>query len=81
MTIIEKGFNPQTFGVYAFFEHKGSEFYADLCDTYEQGNECMIFRSLNKQVTSWSELYCKRGIPVNEESLLSCIQEFIESLN
>lgn len=81
MRIIDKGKNPHTFGYYAFFEHEGSEFYADLCFTYDQGNECMIFLSSNKQVTSWSELYCKRGIPVNEESLLCCIQEFIESLN
>lgn len=50
MEIIEKGFNPRTFGVYAYFEHKGFEFYADLCDTFDQGNECMIFLSSNKQV-------------------------------
>ena len=51
MEIIEKGFNPRTFGVYAYFEHKGFEFYADLCDTFDQGNECMIFLSSNKSKT------------------------------
>ena len=77
MNIIEKGYNPRTDGYYAFFEHNGYEFYADLCLTWDAGNECMIFASKDKQVTSWRELYCKRGIPVTEESLLRCIDEFI----
>lgn len=35
--------------------------------------------SVNKQVVSWHELYCKRGIPVTKESLEKCIREFIKN--
>lgn len=31
MNIIESGYNPQTGGYYAFFEHEGRQYYADLC--------------------------------------------------
>lgn len=54
-------------------------FYADLCDVFFLGEtECMIFHSKDKQVTSWSELYCKRGLPVTREALEECIREFIQ---
>lgn len=83
MNIIESGFNPQTSGVYAFFEHNVNEYYADLCllsYCYDNETECMIFASKDKQVTNWGELYCKRDIPVTEESLLRCIEEFVNTL-
>lgn len=81
MNIIEKGYNPRTGGYYAFFEHDGYEFYADLSYTFDAAEECMIFASKDKQVTSWRDLYCKRGIPVTESDLLDCIEEFVTSLN
>ena len=71
--------NPRTCGFYAFFTHDGFEFYDDLCLVPEGFNECMIFHSENKQVVSWHELYCKRGIPVTKESLEKCIREFIKN--
>lgn len=83
MNIIEKGYNPRTDGYYAFFEHNGSEYYADLCllpYSIDDDTECMIFASKDKQVTSWGELYCKRGIPVDEATLLRCIEEFVNTL-
>lgn len=71
--------NPMTGGYYAFFEHDGFEFYADLCLVPEGYNECMIFLSENEQVVSWHELYCKHGIPVTKEALKKCIREFIKN--
>lgn len=75
--------NPRTLGLYAFFKHKGSEYYADLCDvpwSIDYVNECMIFHAKDGQVTDWSELYCKRNIPITEEALAACIDEFKNSL-
>lgn len=71
--------NPQTGGYYAFFNHDGFEFYADLSLVPEGFSECMIFHSENKQVTSWRDLYCKINIPISEESLKECIKEFIDN--
>lgn len=76
--------NPMNFGLYTFFEHDGQQFYADLCDIpfseeyLDYENECMIFSSKDEQVTNWHELYCKRDIPVTEEALIECIEEFIK---
>lgn len=74
--------NPYTGGLYAFFEHEGCEFYADLSDIPGSDivgykNECMIFPAKDGKVTSWSELYCKRNIPVTIDSLAACIVEFV----
>lgn len=71
--------NPYNGGLYCFFEYDGHEFYADLCLTLFDGTECMIFHSKDQQVTNWSELYCKRSIPVTEEALTECVQEFIKA--
>lgn len=67
-------------GLYCFFNHNGKEYYADLCFVSFIGSECMIFHSENEQVTSWSELYCKRGIPITPESLRECVEEFVATL-
>ena len=90
MEIIKKGKNPRNGGLWATFTHEGKEFYADLCDMgnltpipgfwEDNGTEIMIFQSENGEVTSWRELYVKRGIPVTEKELLRCINEFVESL-
>lgn len=71
-------FDPRTGGVYCFFEHDGCQYYASLCLVPEGFTECMIFHSKDKQVTDWSELYCKRGLPVTREALEECIREFIQ---
>lgn len=72
--------NPLNCGFCCYFMHDGNEFYADLCDIFYLGEtECMISHSKDKQVTSWRELYCKRGIPVTKESLEKCIREFIKN--
>lgn len=46
-----------------------------LRDTYNHGNECMIFRD-----GTWNDLYCRRWIPVTKEQLISCIEEFVAEL-
>lgn len=74
--ILEFGVNPRNNGYYAFFIIGDTEFYADLANLLIIPTECMIFRSNNRQVTNWSELYCKRGIPATKESLLARIDEF-----
>lgn len=75
-------YNPRTEGLYCFFTHNGQEYYADLCDIiYADYTECMIFPSEDEQVTSWSELYCKRDIPVTEAQLEKCIEEFIKTID
>ena len=71
--------NPCNGGPCCLFEYDGHEFYADLCYLSFGGSECMIFHSKDQQVTNWSELYCKRGIPVTEEALTECVQEFIKA--
>ena len=83
MNIIESGYNPWTGGYYAFFEHEGRQYYADLCFlqyNIDSDSECMIFHSAEKLVIDWSELYCKRGISVSPEMLRKCIDEFINNL-
>lgn len=74
-------FNPRTCGLYTFFEYKGSEYYADLCDTIDYGNECMIFHAKDGLVTDWADLYCKRNIPITKEALTVCIEEFKAELD
>jgi len=77
MNIYEIKTNPFNLGLYCFFEHNGREFYADLCFVrHADYNECMIFSAKNEQVTSWTELYCKRNIPVTEDALIECIEDF-----
>lgn len=76
--------NPNTGGIYCFFEYKGLEFVADLCDipySIDYTNECMIFAAQDGKVISWDELYCKRNIPITNNSLIDCIEEFKRSLD
>ena len=40
----------------------------------------MIFHAKDGQVTDWSELYCKRNIPITKKALAACIDEFKDSL-
>ena len=39
-------------GYYCHFSHGKKKYYADLRDTYDHGNECMIFRD-----GTWNDLY------------------------
>ena len=59
-------------GYCCHFSHGKKKYYADLRDTYDHGNECMIFRD-----GTWNDLYCRRWIPVTKEQLISCIEEFV----
>jgi len=62
-------------GYSCHFEHDGVKYFADLRGTYDNGNECMIFRE-----GTWNDLYCRRWIPVTKEQLISCIEEFVAEL-
>lgn len=44
-------------GYCCHFSHGKKKYYADLRDTYDHGNECMIFRE-----GTWNDLYCRRWI-------------------
>lgn len=69
--------NPFNLGLYCFFEHNGSEFYAYLCFVpHADYTECMIFAAKDGQVATWAGLYCKRDIPVTEGALVKCIEDF-----
>lgn len=68
-------------GICALFNAGDQQYYADITHLTFVGNECMIFKAENDQVTSWSELYCNRDVDVSEESLKKCIEEFVSSLN
>ena len=75
--------NPNNGGLYCFFKHGGREYFADLCFLryhYEPETECIIFAAKDRQVTSWSDLYCRRGLAVTEENLAACVKEFIQGL-
>lgn len=65
-------------GLCAVFEWDGQEYFADLCVAPAVNfTECEIFQSKDGQVTNWGELYCRRDIPVTEEQLKKCVEEFI----
>lgn len=74
------GPNPRNGGYYSIFNVGDKAFYADICELHLIPTECMIFSYHDGKVTDWHELYCKRGLPVTEESLRQCIGEFIEQL-
>lgn len=67
-------------GACCFFNYEGKEYWADLTYLPIYGSECMIFPSENGGVTSWSELYCKRGISVCGTELKECVREFLETM-
>ena len=63
-------------GYCCHFSHGKKKYYADLRDTYDHGNECMIFRE-----GTWNDLYCRRWIPVTKEQMISCIGAFIAKMD
>ena len=74
-------YNPRNDGYCCFFEHNGKGYYADVCELkYDLMSECMIFAAQGQKVTSWTELYCARGVRVTPEGLRRCIEEFIGGL-
>ncbi len=88
LNIIENGYDIRRDAYYCVFEYDGKEYYADLCAwpdwkaPFGDISECMIFKSLNRQITdAGNELYCKRDIPVTELQLGKCIKGFINNLN
>lgn len=62
-----------------FFGYNGKHYYADLTMIPFCRSECMIFEVKDGNI-DWSELYCKRGIPVTEKELIKCIKEFCKEL-
>lgn len=77
--------NPHNGGFCCEFEHKGKKYYADLCKVFDYGcSECMIFgvneTKEGSKVDFGRDLYCKRNIPVSEESLKNCIEEFVKHI-
>lgn len=72
--------NKNNGGYNCYFEHNGNQYYADVAYTWDHGNECMIFPAKDNKVTSWGDLYAKTGVPISEESLRECIEEFISTL-
>lgn len=75
--------NTYTGGIYCFFEHNGEEFCADLSDvpfSIDYVNECMIFPAIDGKVVRYEDLYCKRNIPITDEALIACIEEFKSQL-
>lgn len=66
-------------GYCAYFFKNGRKYYADVA-AVPRGlyTECMIFPVREDGEISWADVYCKRDIPVTKESLLKCIDEFME---
>lgn len=73
--------NPNNGGLCSYFDYNGRQYFADLTDIMLIGTECMIFNSHDREVTNWSELYCKRGLDVTDDILRACILEFVEQLD
>lgn len=68
--------NAQGNGYCCDFFYNGKKYYADLCYLpCGLGTECMIF-AYKKGEINWTDLYCKRGIPVTVFQLKRCIEEF-----
>ena len=75
---------------YCDFEHNGKKYYADIVhapqveDRWEHmrpfKSECMIFKYKEDGEVDWSGEYCRRDLPVTEQSLTECIEEFIATL-
>lgn len=67
-------------GIGAKFSYNGENYYADLrvvndFKTKKYVNECVINYDL-KEGFSLEVLYCKRNIPISEDALVECIEEF-----
>lgn len=75
---------------YCDFEHNGKKYYADIVhapqveDRWEHmrpfKSECMIFKYKEDGKVDWSGGYCRRDLPVTEQSLTEYIEEFIATL-
>jgi hypothetical protein len=70
--------NTQTGGICAYFKYNHNFYWADLSYIEFEGfSECMIFQAdKNGDILSWLELYIKRDIPITDEALIECIEEF-----
>lgn len=72
--------NKITSGLCSTFQYEGEEYFVDLSCVMFSGMECMIFKSANGKVTSWTELYYKCVDSVSEEELIKCVVEFIKEI-
>lgn len=75
---IEK--NESNGGFCADFFKDGKKYYADVGYALFIGAECMIFEYRKDGTINWRGVYCKRNIPVTEESLIDCITEFMKGV-
>lgn len=66
--------NTRNGGFCCNFSYGGANYYASLADLACVGTECMIFYE-----GDWTDLYCKRHIPLTEDSLKECVKEFLLS--
>ena len=74
--------NKHTRGLSCFFEVEWVWYYADLsyCRDVRE-NEMMIFLATkDKEVVSWSDLYCENFDSVSNENLIAWIENFKSSL-
>lgn len=78
MSEIEVKQNEQNGGYCANFYKGKKKFFADLCSLPFVESECMIFERDKRGNIDWRGVYCKRDLPVTEQSLLDCINEFLE---
>lgn len=63
-------------GLHCKFNHNGKEYLADLAFVLDRlCEECMIFEVKDGKV-DWSELYVKWHIPITEDALIECIEDF-----
>lgn len=67
-------------GLCSTFQFDGKEYFADLSHLMFSGIECMIVKSANGKVTSWTKLYCRHVDSVSEEELIKCVVEFIKEI-
>lgn len=67
-------------GLCADFFKNGKKYYADIAYVPFVGTECMIFPYKEDGKIDWNNVYCRRDIPVTEESLVDCITEFMKGI-
>ena len=70
--------NESTKGLYAFFEHKGNQFCADLSFVpFVNKNVCSVYQARNNEIISYNELYYNDdNLLITEDILKQNIEKF-----
>lgn len=64
-------------GLSCKFHHNGKEYFADLAFVLDRlCEECMIFEIIDGKINWGDELYVKWHIPLTEDALVECIEDF-----